>query len=170
MCIVVDSNVLGAVFNKMSVNHYEFAPVLDWVVNGRGMVVYGGTKYLNEAGKKYLDLFAELGRRGKAKNIDRTEVDGKEAWVTAKIQHADFDDQHLIGLLIVSGCKLICSLDTRAYPFFTHSTFFSPADRRPKIYSSRRNADLLVDINIAEICRPAKKMTVAEKQQLPILG
>lgn len=166
MCIIVDTNVLTNVFNRTSVNHAEFKPVLDWVLEGNGMFIYGGSKYLEEVGKtKYMPIILELGRSRKAKNIDRDKVDAKQVWATAQIQHMDFDDQHLVGLLLESGCKLICSLDARAYPFFTHSVFFSPAAKRPKIYSRISNATLLKDRNIANVCKPIFKLTGKQREQ-----
>lgn len=157
MCIIIDTNTLATVFDNTSNNHSEFKPVFDWIYSGNGKVVYGGTKYTDEIKKKYLSLFVELGRKRKAVYIDNETVDDKENEVSTQLISPDFDDQHLVGLLIVSGTKLICSLDSRAYPFFKHPTFFRPARNRPKIYNQLRNKDLLIDRNIASICKPCNQ-------------
>ncbi|OJU75640.1 MAG: hypothetical protein BGO09_06515 [Bacteroidetes bacterium 47-18] len=167
MCIVVDTNVLSSVFVSSSANHSEFKPVKDWIIEGKGKVVFGGTKYLDEIKKKYLSLFTQLKKAGKAISVSSNLVDAEQATVAAMITHPDFDDPHLVGLLRVSGCKLVCSLDSRAYPFFRHNLFFSPAAKRPKIYSGLSNATLLVDRHIADICKPCTPTT---NQQRQIMG
>ena len=166
MCIIVDTNTLANVFDKKSANHKEFKPVLDWVVDGKGVFVYGGSKYIREIGRKYLNFIGELRKVRKALKIDQSAVDAKEIWAAQQVQHPDFDDQHLVGLLLVSGCKLICSLDSRAYAYFTHNSFFPRASKKPKIYSRKNNSVLLINANMADICRPGYKLTVTQKQTL----
>lgn len=165
MCIIVDTNTLSLVFDE-SKRTDDFLPVFDWVVNGKGKVVYGGTKYITEIGK-YLNLFVELQKVNKAVNVDASKVDAATKKASDMIQHKDFDDQHIVGLLIVSGCKVICSHDKRAYPYFRHKDFFMPASKKPKIYSGKRNKDLLADRNIADVCKPC---SVATNQQRQILS
>ena len=48
MCVIVDTNAFAAVFNANANNHDEFAPVLDWIISGKGKLVIGGTKYMSE--------------------------------------------------------------------------------------------------------------------------
>lgn len=168
MCIIIDTNTLASVFVKTSANHVEFKPVFDWIVEGKGKVVYGGTRYQNELGK-YRGVFAQLAIAKKAVKINNVEVDAEEANAMLKIQHPDFDDQHLVGLLVVSKCKLICSLDESAFRFFRHKLFFNPASRKPKIFRGRSNRDLLSDRNIAEVCRPCAATTNEQKQLISII-
>lgn len=162
MCIVIDTNVLPSVFKVDSTNHAQFKPVKDWIIKGKGKVVFGGSKYLAEIKEKYLVLFSELKKAGKAIYIPNDIVDKQEEIVNAMIVHPDFDDPHLVALLRVSKCKLICSLDKRAFPYFRHSQFFRLAADRPRIYSSITNASLLCDRHIADICKPCIQLT---KQQ-----
>ncbi|MET6996395.1 PIN domain-containing protein [Chitinophaga defluvii] len=166
MCIVVDTNTLASVFSRNSDNHEEFEPVFTWLMEGRGKVVYGGSKYVKELKENYLRLFVTLRSIHKAVYISNAKVDALEANVSQQIEHPDFDDQHLVGLLIASGCKLVCSLDKRAYPYFKHSLFFSNTSSRPKIYRSRNNKALLSDANIAEICKPCISTTNAQREKL----
>ena len=166
MCIIIDANTLPSVFDSNAANHIEFKHVLDWINNGKGKLVYGGTKYKQELNRNYLKLFSIYSRARKAVLCNDGEVDAETKKVAAVIQHPDFDDPHLVALLRVSGCKLICSLDERAYTYFHHKSFFTPASTRPKIYKSSRNADLLCDENIAEVCRPCLKATNEEKNIL----
>ena len=168
MCIVIDTNTLASVFDSKSADHAEFKDVFDWIVDGKGKIVYGGTTYIRELSKtKYLKLFTLYNKAGKAILV-KDNVDEETSSVSKMIQHPDFDDQHIVALLKVSGCKLICSGDKRAYPFFQHELFFSPASKRPKIYSGHRNKDLLTDSNIADICRPSKGTTNDQKRSLSL--
>jgi hypothetical protein len=165
MCIVVDANCLAPVFKKFSMNHAEFKPVIDWVVDGTGKIVFGGTKYENEL-RGYLGILAELSRVQKTVKISDEKVDDKAAWAAKQIKHKDFDDPHIVALLMVSGCRLICSLDERSHPYLKHKVFFNPASKRPKIYTDSKRAHLLMDKNIAEVCGPRSKLTVKQKENL----
>jgi hypothetical protein len=162
MCIIIDTNTLPSVFDKKSLNHHEFEPVYEWIWNGKGKVVYGGTKYVEEIGK-YMPIFNELRRAKKAVYINNLEVDKQEISASSKIQHKDFDDQHLVGLLLESKCKLICSLDQRAYPYFRSSIFFNPSSKKPKIYNNKKNKKMLNDNNMAQICMPCAVTTNMQK-------
>lgn len=152
MCIVIDTNVLASVFSKKSANHSEFEPIYNWIYEGRGSIVYGGTKYLAEL-QKYRRLFTELRIIGKAKFVSSELVDEMESEITSDIQGEDFDDQHIVALLVISKCRLICSLDERAYPYFKHRKYFTKRTQ-PKIYRRKSNANLLCDANIADFCKP----------------
>lgn len=154
MCIIIDTNVLANVFDNKSANHSDFKPVKDWIIDGKGKIVFGGTKYLKEIKGKYLIFFLELKKAKKAVLINADLVDAEQHQIEKMIVNSDFDDPHLISLLRVSGCKLICSLDKRAYPFIRSKIFFSPSKKRPRIYSRLANLNLLSDPNIAEICKP----------------
>jgi len=168
MCIVIDTNTFASVFDSKSTNHSEFKDVLTWIVEGKGTLVFGGSKYKKEIPPKYLPFFSELNKRRKTCKVPDIDVDKEEIVVSGLIQHPDFDDPHLVAILRLSGCKLICSLDERAYPFFHHELFFKPARVRPKIYCSSRNRDLLCDENIADFCKPAKVLNKNEKENLSI--
>ncbi|GGB30701.1 hypothetical protein [Mucilaginibacter rubeus] len=164
MCIIIDTNTLGPVFNCENVNHSTFKPVYNWIIEGQGKVVYGGTKYLEEI-SKYRRIFKVLKDINKAISIDNEKVDLMTIEASKAIAHPDFDDQHLIGLLLVSKCKLICSDDKRAYPFFTHSLFFK-ARNRPKIYHTLKGISLLDPKYISEICLPCRASTNYQKKTI----
>jgi len=152
-------NCLGGVFNKKASDHDEFRPVHDWIIHGKGKMVYGGTKYKKELKKatKYRKLLVQLKKAGKIVELNDKEVNKCHGELDAAIKHSDFDDPHLIAIIIVSGCKLICSLDKRAYKFIKKKALYPTHIEKPKIYGSKSNSDLLSDENIAKICRPASK-------------
>ncbi|MFD2938378.1 hypothetical protein [Spirosoma flavum] len=163
MCIIIDTNTLSSVFKNDDAQHHVFEPVKRWIMEGKGKVVYGGSKYISELGPNYVRLFSLLRGAGKAVFVPNDIVDSDMNVVSAQITHDNFDDQHIVALLRVSGCKLICSSDRRAYPFFRHNLFFNPARNKPKIYSSLGNTSLLVDRNIADVCLPCSPTTNAQR-------
>lgn len=159
MCIVIDTNTLHLVFKKNTSQHIDFKPILSWIVYGKGKVVFGGTKYnvqLRRA-RSYLGVFAELDRAGKAVKLDDNHVD--------KIQHCidqelpDCNDTHLMAIIIVSKCKLLCTCDRTAIPNIKNPSYYPSDIKPPKIYCQSRNQNLLNDHNIAEICKPCVKGT-----------
>lgn len=169
MCLIIDINSLAPVFDSDHSMHDDFNPVKSWILHGRGKVIYGGSKYLDELSKtKYLRLFSQLRKAEKACYVENAKVDKVVKEVSSKLPERDFDDQHLVALLLVSRCKLICSLDERAYPYFTHLTFFKRAADRPKIYRQKANKDLLCKDNIVQICLPCEPTTKAQIRQIKI--
>jgi predicted nucleic acid-binding protein len=166
MCIIVDTNSLHNVFDKTSQRHFDFKPIWDWIWTGKGKFITGGGQYKREIPPKYYRILNDLRIVNKVVRASDHEVDSKTAWVKEQIEDQDFDDPHIIALLIVSGAKLICSLDERAYPYLKDNRFFKKAADRPKIYSRLGNEDLLVDENIAEICKPSQRLTVGQQKKI----
>jgi hypothetical protein len=145
MCIVIDANTLAPVFNENCQTHPNFKPVRDWITEGEGCLVYGGTKYKEELKRswRYLRLVRQLKDANRAREIDEAEVDKKQVEICDLTCGTDCDDQHIISLLCVSGCMLLCSEDARAIPFLRDNRFFPTRRQRPRIYRSKRNANLL---------------------------
>lgn len=170
MCIVIDTNTWASVIDTTSTNHLEFKPVHDWILGegGKGKIVYGGTTYINETPLKYRKLLRYFTDIGKAKGISLDEVDFHEAELKQKIQHPDFDDPHIVAIIIVSKCKLICSNDLKAIPFFKDKDrlLYPKHFAIPKIYQSNSNKDLLIDKNIAKICFPCLKTSKTDSKKI----
>jgi len=159
MCIIIDTNALASVFDVDSSNHENFKPVYDWIFNNKGKVVYGGTKYKEELKNsyRYLKLFGQLSRIRKTIEIDDDLVDNYQKILESKVQHRDFDDPHLVSILHISKCKLICTNEKRAIPYITNKDFYDKGFK-PKIYSRKINSSLLNDSNISDICLPCIKL------------
>ncbi len=149
MSIVVDTCALAPVFNPECCGHPEFKPVYDWILEGRGQVVFGGSKFKTELVKagRYLRLFAQLKTAGRAVEIRADLVDARETELIAMTLGTDCDDQHIIAILCVSGCRLVCSLDGRSYDFIKCKRYYPKNRGLPKIYSSSKNIGLLCDRN-----------------------
>ncbi|WP_211342565.1 hypothetical protein, partial [Permianibacter aggregans] len=70
------------------------------------------------------------------------------------------------GYLLESGCKIVVSTDSRAYPYFTKPEWFGGAKKVPKIYcdkSAARAKEILANRNVAELCKPCVKPNKAER-------
>lgn len=163
MCLVIDMNTIPSVFNPNHENHEKYKPVLDWVINGKGKMVCGGTKYWAELKliSKYIPIFNQLNRAGKVVKIDDDVVDKKMIELMGLCSDADFDDPHIVALLVVSGCKVISSEDARSYPYIKRREWYPTGRAVPKIYKSSSfniAASILSDGNMAAICMPCLKL------------
>ena len=118
MCLVIDPSSLPSVFNPKSQRHSDFAPVLRWVTKSSGRIIYGGSKYLTELGRmtRYVRIINELARAGKVIKLDSNKVDKLAAELKVRIPDLQFNDEHIVAIVIVSRCKIVCSDDKKAYP------------------------------------------------------
>lgn len=164
MCVVIDMNVFGSVFNPDDDKHIFFEPVKSWVINGKAKIVMGGTKYYEELEKlaKYRKLILALKRAGKVYDVpDTNSIDKKSDELAQAINHRDFDDPHIVALLIISGCPVICSNDERAFPFFQKREWYPKGQSIPKVYCERSYAcrdEILNDSNLMEKLKPLEKL------------
>lgn len=145
MCVVIDINTLAHVFNPDTPRHTEFVHVGNWIQRGHGFLVFGGTKLKKELKKafRYLRLIRQMKDSGKAIAIRDDLVDAEEIRIKDLTLNTDCDDQHIIALLGVSRCPLLCSEDARSYPYITKKEYYPKGMARVRIYSSSRNNSLL---------------------------
>ena len=151
MAIIIDTNCLSRVFNRKNVEFSEFEPVFNWIINGNGFIVYGGSKYIEELkkAKRYLGLFRILNDMGKVYKCPETEmIDELTDYYEKKYANEDFDDPHLPAIVIVTKCRLICSTDYRSIPYVTSSKMYPKRFVVPKYYQSRKDEKLLIESNI----------------------
>lgn len=146
MAIVIDTNCLSCVFSEDNALHGEFASVAEFVTNGQGRVIYGGSTYKKELAKLYrvLRLIGALRKGGRAVPIKDSAVDSLEVIVKEKTAGTDCDDAHIIALLSASNCGLLCSSDRRSFPFVQDRSLYHKDNCRVRIYTSSRNRDLLI--------------------------
>ncbi|KKG09987.1 type II toxin-antitoxin system VapC family toxin [Methanosarcina sp. 2.H.A.1B.4] len=168
MCIIIDTNVLSSVFSSKSQDHSEFEPVYNWIFNGRGKIVWGGTQYHDELVKngKYVKLFIRLGKMRKVKKVPTEDVDKIQAKLKQDFPDPKFNDRHLSSIVIASKCNIICTNDKESYPFLKNPSVYPRGISKPKIYRSIRNADLIDDHNIADFCKPLEKLSKDEQTSL----
>jgi hypothetical protein len=153
MCLIVDTNVFHSVFRTDACDHADFAPVLDWIMNGPGFLVYGGTKYNEELKRapRYLSIFIELKKQRRVKEVKGVLVDKQEQIVRHLVDSDKCDDFHIIAIFRVSGCILFCSNDARADCFIKDKRLYEKGQKPPSIYRKRTHRKLLIPANIITI-------------------
>lgn len=119
MCLIIDACCIANVFDVTNKNHGDFSPVYSWVCKGPGKIIYGGNKYKEELKqcKRYLPILVELSRQGRVVLLDDEAVNTEEELVKQRETDPDFDDPHLIAIVIISKCRVICTNDRRAHKF-----------------------------------------------------
>lgn len=153
MCVIIDTCAFRSVFNKDAKHHVKFAPVFDWITNKRGKIVVGGTTYLKEmADCGGLSVLAEYERMNRLATVSTKQVDDYEKKLKSTLVHRDFDDPHLVALVVVSKCQVVCTEEKRAIPFLTRKDLYPKKFKRPRIYRSSRNADLCCHENVVGAC------------------
>ena len=169
MAIIIDTNCFANVFNRKSTNHKEYRPVLDWIVKGKGVVVYGGTKYIEELRKapKYLPIMRLLREIDKVIIGNTENIDRLQAEIEANRIDVDFDDPHLPAIIIDTKCRLICSEDKRSIPFVRNRDLYPNGIHTPSYYTGLRNKNLLCDNYIHDDLKPLCKL---KKEQANLVG
>lgn len=155
MCIIADPPTFIPIFKETDPEYGKFSAVRDWVKNGPGKFITGGTTYQKElmAVKSIIGLLSELEKRGKVRRNNTTAVDREEGVVKALEPAQDFDDPHLVALVRVSGCKIICIRDPRSHRFLRMAKFYKSTKDRPKLYTREKNKNLLCNANMAPCCK-----------------
>jgi len=145
------------VFDGKNKEHAKFAPVVRWL-NGGGRMIYGGTKYNAELGRltKILGLVIELSKRRKTIRLSNETVDQIADGLKARYPDPDFNDEHIVALVIASRCHVVCTDDNAAISYLRRKEVFSAYGglKRPSIYRGlKSHSRLCSDHYIAEICR-----------------
>lgn len=141
-------------------------------MEGKGKLVIGGSKYAEELKRveKYAKLIAELAKLGKVVVLKRRKIDEHQTIIEAKESDIDFDDPHLIAMVVESGVQILCSDDKRADKFIKKRKFYPRGRKPPIIYRSKRHhARFLKDDKIVIVCMPKEQLTKKEKQKFNTL-
>jgi hypothetical protein len=155
MCIVIDINTIPCVFSDGSDCHDEFEPVERWILKGKGKIIIGGKKYKDELRKMpdYLTFFKDLEKRGKVVPLEDNEVDSYEEEIKLIVSDSRFDDPHILAIIAISKCKVLCSNDKKSFDYIQNQALYPKGVKIPRIYSKRKCENLLVDENIVGKCR-----------------
>jgi len=153
MCIVIDANTLAPVFNDRCDLHSDFKLIKKWIFDGNGFLIFGGTKYKNELKKayRYLKLIRRLKDIHKAIEVCQRMVDMKEKDIITQTKGTSCNDQHIIAIFCVSKCILYCSKDSSSDVYIKDQKYYQKGHKRPKIYRSSKNSNLINDRNIVKI-------------------
>lgn len=167
MCIVIDAELFSSITGKSDKKYKDYKPVVDWVVYGKGKVVYGGSKYAREVMRhgRFSTFIAELRRMSKTVVIDKKDVDFSHKFLERSFRGKKYNDHHILAIVVVSGCKLICSVDKglhslvkECYSTESRKTIINGCPnpgtlRKPSIYQNGEHKKLLCDSNIAQCCK-----------------
>lgn len=146
MNLLIDVHIFCRMFTPSHCEHEDFLPVLKSIASGKSTMVYGGSKYLDELSKvpKYLSLINEWRKTNKAVLLSDKSVDAEMTEAITKESSNDFDDPHLIAIVIVGRAPIVCTKDTRAEPYLKDSKFYSGKGiSRPRIYKYKAHSALL---------------------------
>ena len=146
MCVLIDPGCIPKVFNSANAQHKEFKPLLNWIHSRVGRIVWGGTKYSTELQNcsKYLRFFTELEKSGRVTRLPSDVVDSVAENLKEIERGQDFNDEHLVAIVMVCRCPLVCTSDMTAAGYLKAVRLYTGcAARPPKIYSRKRNRDLL---------------------------
>ena len=157
MCVIIDTNVISLFAQA---NNPDSLPLRNWILEGKGKIVYGGTKYQEETSKvnDFLGLITNLKPLKKCVVLDTKYVDDLQRQIEDKAKElrisADFDDPHLIAIISASKCKVIYTNDERAIKYLKNNNLYLDNAKRPKIYKGAKQSKLVrKDDNIAPCCR-----------------
>jgi hypothetical protein len=168
MCIIIDANCFGRVFDRSNSNHDSFAPVLDWIIKGKGKIVYGGSTYFSElkTAAKYLKIFRLLREIDKAVIGDEVNIDQIEKDLISTVNDSNFDDPHIMAIVIDTKCMLICSDDKKSLKFMKDFNLFPDHIKPPKYYMGIKNISLLNDKYIPEFYKPLMKCNKEVREKI----
>lgn len=168
MPIIIDTNCLANVFSAKSSNHDEFKPVLEWIILGKGMMVYGGTKYTEELRKtpKFNAIIRFLKDVGKVHVGDNLKIDNYQKEIESKGISLSFDDPHLPAIVIDTKCKIICSKDSKSIRFVTDPKHYPSGVAKPVYYTSSKNSKLLNDSYVHASLKPLCRINKSSSKLL----
>ena len=149
MCLIIDANIFGEFFTQA-----DFAPAYDWIRNGPGKVITGGTSYDNELkrSERTLALIVNLAKISRTIHLPDLEVDQAEEFIVNNIGlHSN--DPHIIAMVVVSKCCIVCTKDVPLTDDFADNFRAKFGVRRPRVYKRKEHKTLLCNKNIANVCK-----------------
>lgn len=167
MCVVVDADTFAYFTNPISSRHKEFQPVVKWVRSSNSKFVYGGKTYGDQLDKYkgFRDFLTRMWQEGKTHKLNHKEVDDIENALARTITGPDYNDHHIVAIVLISRCKLVCSMDSglrnlinACYSSSGRSTIKRQLrirnSRKPGIYSGRGSASTLHRRTFSDNCGP----------------
>jgi len=144
MLLVIDTNVIHKVFKVFP----DYQPVFQSLINGKGIWVYGGDTYRRELRNcinRFLGIIKELRNKHKIDDSQKydEEINNKEKELKEIEPSKDFDDAHLISIIIIRHCEILCSDDKKCDKFINDIRFYPKSTMRPSIYRYELHRHLL---------------------------
>jgi len=122
-------------------------------------MIYGGTKYNVQLGKvrrEILGLVKELSKARKTVVMPAKRVDQIAAELKIRFPEQEFDDEHIVAIVIASKCRVVCTYDKGAMKYLRDPDVFRPyaGVKRPSIYSgAKSHSKLCCDKHVVDVCR-----------------
>ena len=142
MCVIIDANRASVVFREPP--DPDFAPILDWLLQEGGELVFGGRLAAELEGvgkaKRFLRALVVAGR---ARRVPDAEVEAEEE-VVQRTGYCRSDDPHVIALARRSGARTLCTEDRDLFRDFRDLRLVKP---KGSIYRNRTHAHLLRHTN-----------------------
>jgi hypothetical protein len=138
MCLIVDNNVAADFFCGSNPN---LAPLKNAVLSAICCLHYGGSKLRNEyfQSPKVKRMVKALDQAGRAKAFPDAVVDARMNQVAPNCVS---DDPHIIALALVSGARLLCSLDQALHTDFTNPNLIN--NPRGSVYQNAQHKHLII--------------------------
>ena len=119
-------------------------------------MIYGGTKYNRELRDwGMFRIVSELTKQRKTVQIPAATVDPIALALKAKFPEAEFDDEHIVALVIASRCRVVCTNDNPAISYLD-GPMYSPTIKVSSVQIFRGHKDhkkLCCDKHVVAICR-----------------
>jgi hypothetical protein len=109
-------------------------------------MIYGGTKYLTELRRvvRILGLLTELKKSNRVCEIPARHVDPVEQEIIDRVDSNAYNDEHLVAIVIVTGCRVVCTRDDGAIELLKRQDLYEGREAKPpKIYQRKRDHEHL---------------------------
>jgi hypothetical protein len=155
MCMLVDANLIPIVFKSSNYLHNKYKPIINWLLYGKGKLVFGGyyfEKEIKESLIGFMPLIKELTRLNKTHYFSNEDVDVLTKEIKNRIKDTDFNDPHLVALLIISKATVFCSNDKKSFKFIKEKSLYPKGQNMPRIFSASEHIQCKNILNNNNIC------------------
>jgi hypothetical protein len=155
MCALIDANCLSKVFDPTNSEHANYLPVWKWINEARGArMIYGGSTYLKGLGRlrRILGLVVELRRKNRVVVLSTADVDTIEHEIINTIGSSGHEDEHLVAIVIVSGCRVVVTGDDAAIQLLKRTELYQGREAKvPRIYQRTEHEHLCCEDNVITV-------------------
>ncbi len=170
MCVIIDTVCFPKVFDPTNAQHERFQPVFAWVMDGGGSIVFGGTKYRTEICeriRRFGRLLVDLERKNRLVRLNDSRVDATEAKLKELEPCKEFNDAHIVAMVIVSKCCVVCTDDIESLPYLADRRFYPRGTKPPHVYHAKDHAGLCCGKYMADICRARPAVSHGPNKRKP---
>lgn len=137
MCIIIDTNRLGTFLHS---DNEDSVPIHKWLKKNGTLIYSTGGKFKAEIGQKAKNKLLPYHQAGMAKHIPHHQFAEEEHALEGQTA-LQSNDIHILALARSTGARLLYTSDKNLIQDFKNRKFIDQP--RGKVYSGKRNADLL---------------------------